>query len=256
MSRRDRPVHRNPSCRPRMRARPARTSPSGRRSEPTRKRLLMKRYPATPAAYSPERLLWGAQEGKADGNSDGVVTRSELLAYLVRESAAYCARHPGRCARGLTPQLHGGFRGNGEDRIPARSGTRSGLLRCSGRQGHPSFATRNGWLRPASLASDSISSPAPTFRSGVRLTSWSRATGAGISCCSTSIPGDAWCKSFPNAFSKRHGVSDRIRAKRKLRVPGDRGGFRFSVGTSGRSRDAVGHRGRTERATGGVGLAA
>ena len=52
------------------------------------------------------RLLSGARDGMADADADGTVTRSELYQYVLRESEAYCGRHPERCADGLTPQIH------------------------------------------------------------------------------------------------------------------------------------------------------
>ena len=53
------------------------------------------------------RLLLGAQNGEADADRDGRVTARELLAYLRKESTAYCASNPTNCPSdsGLTPQL-------------------------------------------------------------------------------------------------------------------------------------------------------
>ena len=61
----------------------------------------------TPMSVFTRRLLSGARDALADVDADGTVTRSELYRYVLRESEAYCDRHPERCADGLTPQIHG-----------------------------------------------------------------------------------------------------------------------------------------------------
>ena len=61
----------------------------------------------SPMSVFTSRLLSGARDGMADDDADGTVTRSELYQYVLRESEAYCGRHPERCADGLTPQIHG-----------------------------------------------------------------------------------------------------------------------------------------------------
>lgn len=60
-----------------------------------------------PMSVFTSRLLTGARDAMADADADGTVTRSELYGYVLRESEAYCGRHPERCADGLTPQIHG-----------------------------------------------------------------------------------------------------------------------------------------------------
>ena len=52
------------------------------------------------------RLLWGARDGMADEDRDGIVTRSELYGFVARESTVYCEDHPDVCPRLLEPQLH------------------------------------------------------------------------------------------------------------------------------------------------------
>ena len=60
----------------------------------------------TPMSVFTRRLLSGARDAMADVDADGIVSRSELYRYVLRESEAYCARHPERCTDGLTPQIH------------------------------------------------------------------------------------------------------------------------------------------------------
>ena len=60
-----------------------------------------------PMSVFTSRLLSGARDAMADVDADGTVTRSELYRYVLRESEAYCGRHPERCPDGLTPQIHG-----------------------------------------------------------------------------------------------------------------------------------------------------
>ena len=75
--------------------------------EAHQKALVDEEVRGAPLSVFTRRLLSGADDAQADTDADGVVTRLELHAYLLRESEAYCARHPHRCRRGLTPQLHG-----------------------------------------------------------------------------------------------------------------------------------------------------
>ncbi|MCI5160315.1 MAG: hypothetical protein D3906_18200, partial [Candidatus Electrothrix sp. AUS1_2] len=51
------------------------------------------------------RFVNGIQQRKADYNRDGIVTNSEQLMYLRRESEAFCNRNRKACKRGLTPML-------------------------------------------------------------------------------------------------------------------------------------------------------
>ena len=75
--------------------------------EAHQKALIDEELRGAPMSVFTRRFLSGVSDAEADADADGVVTRSELHAYLLRESEAYCARHPHRCRRGLTPQLHG-----------------------------------------------------------------------------------------------------------------------------------------------------
>ena len=74
--------------------------------EAHQKALVDEEVRGAPLSVFTRRILSGVGDAHADSDADGVVTRSELHAYLLRESGAYCARHPHRCRRGLTPQLH------------------------------------------------------------------------------------------------------------------------------------------------------
>ncbi len=51
------------------------------------------------------RFIKGMQELKADYNRDGIVTNSEQLSYLRKESEAFCKRNRKACKLGLTPML-------------------------------------------------------------------------------------------------------------------------------------------------------
>ena len=74
--------------------------------EAHQKALVDEEVRGAPLSVFTRRFLSGLRDAEADTDANGVVTRSELLAYLIRESEAYCARHSNRCRRGLTPQLH------------------------------------------------------------------------------------------------------------------------------------------------------
>ena len=71
------------------------------------KALVDEELRGRPLSVFTRRILSGMRDAEADADDDGVVTRSELHEYVLRESEAYCARHTNRCPRGLTPQLHG-----------------------------------------------------------------------------------------------------------------------------------------------------
>lgn len=74
--------------------------------EAHQKALVDEEVRGAPLSVFTRRFLSGLRDAEADADANGVVTRSELHAYLIRESEAYCARHANRCRRGLTPQLH------------------------------------------------------------------------------------------------------------------------------------------------------
>ena len=50
-------------------------------------------------------FIKGIKSKLADVNQDGVVSRSELLSYIRRESDAFCRRNKNSCSAGLTPTL-------------------------------------------------------------------------------------------------------------------------------------------------------
>ena len=74
--------------------------------EAHQKALVDEELRGTTMSVFTHRLLTGVRDAEADTDANGIVTRSELYAHVLRESEAYCARHPHRCGRGLTPQLH------------------------------------------------------------------------------------------------------------------------------------------------------
>ena len=74
--------------------------------EAHQKALVDEEVRGAPLSVFTRRFLSGMREAKADTDANGVVSRSELHGYLIRESEAYCKRNAHRCGRGLTPQLH------------------------------------------------------------------------------------------------------------------------------------------------------
>ena len=192
------------------------------------KALVDEELISEPGSVFTRRLLWGARDGKADANADGIVSRSELHAYLVHESEAYCGRNPHRCGNGLTPQLH------------VESG---GMQRAAFSPGRaPTSAASN-----AAVAKDILVRQAERLvaasEQGVRLgieSGTSLPVGSSVDIVVESDqdghlvlldidPTGRMVQIFPNRFSERSGVSDRIRAGQVLRIPGADGGFRFSV---------------------------
>ena len=194
------------------------------------KALVDEEMPSNPGSVFTRRFLWGARDRKADSNADGIVTRSELHVYLIRESEAYCARHPVRCGKGLTPQLH----------------TESGGMQ------RVAFSSRQESER--AFSSDAVVAKDILVRQAERLVAASRLGSVGLDIepdtalpVGSSVdvvvesdrdghlvlldidPSGRMVQIFPNKFSERNGVPDHIRAGRPLRVPGASGGFRFSV---------------------------
>jgi len=192
------------------------------------KALVDEELPSEPGSVFTRRLLWGARDGKADADGDGMVSRAELHEYLVRESEAYCGRNAHRCGNGLTPQLH------------AKSGEMDREAFAAGR-------------RSASAGSDAVVRKDILVRRAERLVAPSEqgvqldiepgttlAVGSSVDIVVESErdghlivldidPRGRMVQIFPNEFSARSGVSDRVRAGESLRVPGTDGGFRFSV---------------------------
>ena len=192
------------------------------------KALVDEEHPSQPGSVFTRRLLWGARDGKADTDGNGVVSRSELHGYLVRESEAYCVRHPRRCANGLTPQLH------------AESG---GMERAAFSPGQSSASPTSN----ATVAKDILVRQAERLvavsEHGVQLDiepGTSLPLGSSVDIVVESDrdgqlvlldidPTGRMVQIFPNRFSEQGGVPNRIRAGQSLRIPGADGGFRFSV---------------------------
>ena len=192
------------------------------------KALVDEELISEPGSVFTRRLLWGARDGKADANADGIVSRSELHAYLVRESEAYCGRNPHRCGNGLTPQLH------------VESGDMERTAFSPGEV--PTSAAPNAVVAKDILVRQAERLVAASEQ-GVRLSvepGTSLPVGSSVDIVVESDqdghlvlldidPTGRMVQIFPNRFSERSGVSDRIRAGQVLRIPGADGGFRFSV---------------------------
>ena len=194
------------------------------------KALVDEEVASNPGSVFTRRLLWGARDRKADSNADGIVTRSELHVYLIRESEAYCARHPVRCGKGLTPQLH------------TESGGMQGAAFSSRQESERAFSS------DAVVAKDILVRQAERLVAARQLGSveldiepdTALPVGSSVDVVVESDrdghlvlldidPSGRMVQIFPNKFSERNGVPDHIRAGRPLRVPGASGGFRFSV---------------------------
>ena len=180
-----------------------------------------------PGSVFTRRLLWGARDGRADADGDGIVTRSELHVWLVRESEAYCGRHPHRCGRGLTPQLHADLGG------PERAAFSHGPASLSGRPA--AFAKDILVRRAGRLAAAGDRGVQLDIEPDARLPVGSfvdivvESDRDGDLVLLDIDPSGRMVQIFPNRFSEQAGVPDRIRAGQALRIPGDSGAFRFSV---------------------------
>ena len=195
--------------------------------EAHQKALVDEEVRGAPMSVFTGRLLSGVRDAEADADSDGIVTRSELHAYLIRESEAYCDRHRHRCARGLTPQLHG----------------------ASGAMDAPAFVSVAVSLPPrARVAKDILIGPASSatgarFEGGVKLrivqgTRLEVGTEVGVEVTS---PRDGYLvlldidaagdmvQIFPNEISLRNGAPERVRAGDPMRLPSVRDSFRLRV---------------------------
>ena len=170
------------------------------------------------------RLLWGARDGKADENRDGIVTMEELHRYVLEESEEYCKRYSDDCRLGLTPQVQV----------------------ASGRLEVPAFGNAYASLpRNATLAKDILvrpsSRPASRGKSNVRLRidpGSNLVLGANLDIIVESdrkgylvlldinAAGEL-VQIFPNEGSLRSGVSSLIRPGEPVRLPGEKAGFRF-----------------------------
>ncbi len=181
-----------------------------------------------PGSVFTRRLLWGAQDGNADADASGIVTRSELHDYLLRESEAYCARHRHRCGSGLTPQLQAGSGGVGMAAFSRGAGVASG----------PTVATvsKDLLLRQAErlVVQDEHEvelriEPGTELTVGEAVDIVVRSDRDGHLVLLDIDAAGRMVQIFPNRFSERNEVPDRIRAGEPLRIPGAKGGFRFSI---------------------------
>lgn len=193
------------------------------------KALVDEETPDQPGSVFTRRLLWGARDGRADADANGIVTRSELHAWLVRESGAYCERHPHRCGRGLTPQLHA--ESGGPERAAFSRGPASALARPAASVAKDILVRRAERLTAAAsergLRLDI--EPGATLPVGSSVDIVVESDRDGRLVLLDIDPAGRMVQIFPNRFSDRGGIPDRIRAGQPLRVPGKDGGFRFSV---------------------------
>lgn len=192
------------------------------------KALVDEELISEPGSVFTRRLLWGARDGKADVNGDGIVSRAELHVYLVRESEAYCGRNPHRCGNGLTPQLH------------MESG---GMERAAFSPGRAAASAASNTAVAKDILVRQAERLVATSEHGVQIDiepDTSLPVGSSVDIVVESDrdghlvlldvdPTGRMVQIFPNRFSERAGVPDRIRAGQTLRIPGTDGGFRFSV---------------------------
>ena len=176
-----------------------------------------------PGSVFTRRLLWGARDGKADANRDGVVTRRELHSYVLKESSAYCERLE-LCRLGLTPQ----FAGSLEQFEQAAFGRARMVL------------PRAGYLAKDILVTPSSLNGVPDedrvrvrMRPGVKVaveTTLDIIVDSDRDGYLVVLDVDAagrLVQVFPNELSINAGLSNRIRAGQPLTLPGKGAGFRF-----------------------------
>ena len=183
------------------------------------KALIDEEIRGSPLSVFTRKFLSGIRDAEADADADGIITRSELYAYLLRESEAYCTRHPHRCRRGLTPELHSSS--NAMDIAAFTPVVRSLLPQAQ--------AAKDILLGPASGAGVEPGDGVDLrIKQGTRLT-----VGAELEVTVTSprdgrlvlldidATGDM-VQIFPNEFSQAKGVSAQLRAGEPKHVPEDR----------------------------------
>ena len=171
------------------------------------------------------RLLWGVRDRRADRDADGVVTQSELLDYLVQESATYCTRHQHQCPAGLTPQLDGTAGANGPAFASAAASPPS-----------PAVITKNLLIRHAERVADEAGTGVNVrIEPGTRLAIGSPLDivvesdrNGHLVLLDINAAGEM-TQIFPNELSLGSGVSGTVRAGEPLRLPGERAGFRFKA---------------------------
>ena len=171
------------------------------------------------------RLLWGVRDRKADRDGDGVVTQSELYDYLVRESEAYCERYRHQCPAGLTPQLDGTSSPDG----PA-------FASASAPPPSPAVVTKDLLIRHAERLADGAGTgvrvriePGTRLAIGSPLDIVVESDRSGHLVLLDINAAGELTQIFPNERSLRSGVSDRLRAGRAVRLPGEGAGFRFKA---------------------------
>ena len=191
------------------------------------KALVDEESAGEPGSVFTRRLLWGARDGKADRDRNGVVTRSELYDYLVRESEAYCERRPHRCPRGLTPQIHAAA--GGLERVaftgaaaPATSVAKDILVRQAER-----LVERVDTESEAGV--ELRIEPSPQIAIGASLDIVVESDRDGHLVLLDIDTTGNMVQIFPNEFSRRGGVPDRLHAGQPLRLPGAGAGFRFQA---------------------------
>jgi outer membrane protein OmpA-like peptidoglycan-associated protein len=177
-----------------------------------------------PGSVFTRRLLWGARDGRADANRDGVVTRSELRDYLLEESLAYCERFKSLCKLGLTPQLSGSMEqleqaafGRAHMVLP-RAGylAKDILVTPSSLNGVPDEDRVRVRMRPGVKVAveTTLDIIVDSDRDGYLVVLDVDAAGRLV-------------QVFPNELSINAGLSNRIRAGQPLTLPGKGAGFRF-----------------------------
>ena len=170
------------------------------------------------------RLLWGARDGKADDDGNGIVTVAELHRYVTKESNAYCARHAGDCARGLTPQVR-----TTQDRFDKPAfGNATRLL------GRNATLAKDILVRPSGdsggLRDGSVRlriEPGSTLKLGTEIDFVVESDRDGYLVVLDIDAAGKLVQIFPNEESLRAGISSRIRAGEPVSLPGEGTGFRF-----------------------------
>ena len=170
------------------------------------------------------RLLWGARDGKADGNRDGIVTIAELHRYVLEESEAYCKRHSDDCRFGLTPQVQVA---SGRSEIPA-------FQNAYARLPHNATIAKDILVRPSNQRTSSGEksvrlriAPSPNLVLGSTLDIVVESDRGGYLVLVDINAAGELVQIFPNEGSLNSGVSSLISAGKPLRLPGEKAGFRF-----------------------------
>lgn len=172
-----------------------------------------------PGSVFTRRFLAGLRDRQADQNGNGVVSYTELLDYLQKESTAYCQRRPPQaCGWGLTPTL---------EIDPVY-------------YGQPVFAFESTPIPVPDLAAELLSHdnslqaqleilPGRQFRLGdtmkIRVTS---PRDGYLVVLDRNAKGQI-TQIFPNKYSDKAGKRNRIYANRPITIPDAFYGFQFSA---------------------------